>query len=278
MTGGMLLPLLAGACYLALAACRCLLWRRCLNEEGHPGEGVCQTTGSREVQSDRAQIWANSAGRMAVLADGIGAENTGAVCAQIAVDTILDRFEPYHELNDPLYFFKASFYEANKRIMGTIGDRRGGASVGAVFMDDTFLYYAVAGDVRVALLRGEELIPLSKGQTLDVLAAQAYEKGKISRQDALWSMEEKRVWNSLGQDGFREIEVCSQPVRLKQGDKALLVSKGIFEELSWREMEDILMEDAPAQELAERLVREAEQKGSPEQENGSAILVQNTKA
>lgn len=49
------------------------------------------------------------------------------------------------------------------------------------------------------------MIPLSKGQTLDVLAAQAYEDGKISRQDTLWSMEEKKVWSYLGQDGFHEM-------------------------------------------------------------------------
>lgn len=215
---------------------------------------------------------------MAVVADGIGSVNTGAICAQVAVDTILDLFEPYRELNNPVYFFRTAFFEANRRIQETIGDRRGGASVGAVFLDRTHLHYAVAGDVRIALLRGEELIPLSKGQTLDVLAAQAYEEGKISRQDAVWSMEEKRIWNYLGQDGFHEIEICENPIRLKAGDKVLLISKGIFEELSWREMEDILVSNQPAQELAGRLIREAEQKDDPEKDNGSVILIQRTEA
>ena len=102
------------------------------------------------------------------------------------------------------------FLEANRRIQRTVGERRGGASVGAVFLNRSHLYYAVAGDVRIAVLRGEEVIPLSKGQTIDVLAAQAYEDGKISRQDALWSMEEKRVWSYLGQDGFQKMEVCER--------------------------------------------------------------------
>lgn len=79
-----------------------------------------------------------------------------------------------------------------------------------MFINRSHLYYAVAGDIRVAVMRGGEMIPLSKGQTLDVLAAQAYEDGKISRQDTLWSMEEKKVWSYLGQDGFHEIEVCEK--------------------------------------------------------------------
>lgn len=280
MTGG--IPVLVGICmaYILLLFCRCLLgWdnKACAGEE-MSGIGIAQTTGSRQVQADVAQTWRNSAGTMAVLADGIGSANTGAVCAQIAADTILDRFEPYYELNDPLYFLKSAFLEASRRIQRTVGERRGGASVGAVFLNHRYLYYAVAGDVRVALLRGDEVIPLSRGQTLDVLAAQAYEDGRISRQDALWSTEEKRIWNYLGRDGFCEMEVCEQPVLLKQGDKVLLISRGIFEELSWSEIEDILIENAPPGELASRIVDEADGRNDAQADNGSVILIQRLEA
>ena len=166
-----------------------------------PGIGIAQTTGSRQVQADVAQIWDSSAGLMAVIADGIGSANTGKVCAQVAADAILDR-----------------------------------------------------------------------------LAAQAYEDGKISRQDTLWSMEEKKVWSYLGQDGFHEIEVCEKPVLLKPEDKVLLMSKGIFEELSWREIEDILIDTDDSQKSADCLIRAAEQKGNPQRDNGSVILIQRLEA
>lgn len=280
MTGDMTILLGLSTLYVILVFCRCLFgWddKPCTGEKTS-GAGIAQTTGSRQVQADIAQVWSNRAGTMAVLADGIGSANTGAVCAQIAVDTVLDRFEPYHELNDPVYFFKSVFGEANQRIQKTAGERRGGASVGAAFLNHSHLYYAVAGDIRIAVMRGEEIIPLSKGQTIDVLAAQAYEDGKLSRQETLWSMEEKRVWNYLGKDGFREIEVCEQPILLKRGDKVLLTSKGIFEELSWSETEDILIDTASSQELAERMVHAAEQKNNPQGDNGSVILIQRLEA
>jgi len=276
MTGGMQMTLVAGTLYIALFVCRCFLqWKdtSCI-ERNNFLTGVAQTAGSHQIQADTAQAWNNRAGIMAVVADGIGSANTGKVCAQIAVDTILDRFEPYQELNNPAYFFRTAFFEAHRRIQRTIGERRGGASAGAVFLDYSCLHYAVAGDIKIAILRGEEIIPLSKGQTIDVLAAQAYENGKISKQEAVWSREEKRIWNYLGQDGFHEIEICEQPVLLKTGDKVLLASKGIFEELSWREMEDILIDPASPQELAERIVSAAKRKNSPQKENGSVILIQ----
>lgn len=282
MTGSILL-LLGSALYVALVFWRLFGGKHDERQERTISSGKCQTTGSQELQADRAQICHNSAGTLAVLADGIGRANTGMVCAQIAVDTILDLYEPYHGLNAPSYFFKTAFYEAHKRIQRTIGERRGGACLGAVFTDGVHLHYAVAGDVRTALFRGDELIPLSKGQTLDVLAVQAYEKGKISRQDAVLSMGERQVWNYLGQDGFHEIEICDPPVRLKRGDKILLMSKGIYEVLSWRELEDILINPAPVQELADRIVLEAERKVDAdkedmEKENGSVILIQGMEA
>lgn len=276
MTGAVLLAL-GSAVYAVLVLGRCFGRRGASRQDGpyrRLNAGKSQTTGTREFQADRAGVIESRAGALAVLADGIGRSNTGMVCAQIAVDTVLDQFEPYQGLNAPAYFFKTAFCEANRRIQQTIGERRGGAAMGAVFMDADRLHYAVAGDIKTALLRGEELIPLSRGQTLDVLALQAYEEGKISRQDAVLSMEEKRIWNYLGQDGFHEIELCDPPVQLKRGDKVLLMSRGIFEVLSWRELEDILIQPAPMQELADRIVMEADRREGTDRENGTVILLQ----
>lgn len=234
--------------------------------------GIAQTTGNKEIQADKAQVVATNAGRIAVLADGIGKKNTGQVCAQIAMDTILDQYEPYQILNNPDYLFKTAFYEANRRIQETLGERRGGVSLGVAFMNQTHLHYALAGNIRIALFRHGELIPLSKGQTLDVLAQDAWKDGKISRQEAVWSMEESRMWNYLGMDGFHEIELCSCPVQLKPQDVVFMATCGIFEELSWSEIEDILAEPGSRQERAEAIVRATEGKESKEKENGSVII------
>lgn len=86
-------------------------------------------------------------------------------------------------------------------------------------------------------------------------------------------MEEKRLWNYLGMDGFREIETCVRPVCLKEGDLVFLASKGITEVLSWSEIEDILVLPLFPGEQAQRIVRAAEAKKEAEKENGSVILL-----
>lgn len=272
MMNALMIGIVAAAFFVAAVVVRVASFREKEAEE-MSGIGISQTNGRREIQADIAMTYTNEAGIMAVLADGIGNQNTGSVCAQLAADTILDRYESYHVLNNPYYFFKSTFAEAHRRIQMTIGERRGGACLAAVFVGRGHLYYAAAGDVRIAIKRRGELIPLNQGQTINVLAAEAYKSGDISRQDAIWSMDEKRVWNYLGMDGFREVELCGLPVRLKQNDTILIASKGIFEELSWGEMEDILLSGVSVQEQAEEMVRKAESKSDPEMDNGSVLLL-----
>lgn len=237
------------------------------------GYACSQTTGNRELQSDCLQVFRNQAGFMAVLADGIGKENTGRIAAQVAADAILDLFEPYHVLHSPDYFFRTAFLEAHSRVQQTIGERRGGASVGVIFTDGSHLYYGLAGNIRVALLRNGELIPISKGQTVGILAEQAYQKGRLSREETIWSREETRVWNYVGKDGFCEIEVGTPPIVLKPGDVIWMASQGIYEALSWVEMEEILLTDRTIREKADRLTIEADKKSNQEKENGSVLLL-----
>ena len=240
---------------------------------GEESWGTAQTRGSREIQADMTEIRKTRAGVLAILADGIGRENTGRVCAQIALDAAADAYEPYEVLTNPEYLFRTVCREANARIQKTIGERRGGACLGLAFLGNGHLYYGVVGDVRIALYRGGELIPLSQGHTLDVLARQAYEAGRISKKEAVWSMEEKRRWNYLGMDGFREIEIPERPIRLKRDDLVVMVSRGIWQALSGADLEDLLAGGESPQEKARQIVWAAGRKPGDDKENGSAVIL-----
>ena len=240
---------------------------------GEESWGTAQTRGSREIQADMTEIRKTRAGVLAILADGIGRENTGRVCAQIALDAAADAYEPYEVLTNPEYLFRTVCREANARIQKTIGERRGGACLGLAFLGNGHLYYGVVGDIRIAPYRGGELIPLSQGHTLDVLARQAYEAGRISKKEAVWSMEEKRRWNYLGMDGFREIEIPERPIRLKRDDLVVMVSRGIWQALSGADLEDLLAGGESPQEKARQIVWAAGRKPGDDKENGSAVIL-----
>ncbi len=237
-------------------------------------DGTGQTTGNKEIQADAVDITITSAGKLAVMADGIGKENTGKVCAALAVREFKEAFSFYKTLQKPEYFFERTMYSLHRNMQKVLEERHGGASVGIVFLTEGRLYYAMAGLIRIALLRNGELIPLSEGQTVGVLAQRAYQNGKISRQKTLWSMEDSEVWNYVGKDGFHQMEVCEMPIELKKGDLAVMMTKGIFEEVSYAELEKILINPAlTAQEKADRVVRQAELSDAQDKENGSIMVL-----
>lgn len=245
-----------------------------LQPERNAEDGTAQTTGNREIQADAMNIVITEAGKLAVLADGIGRENTGKVCSTLAVQEFSEAFSFYRSLPNPEYFFERTMYSLHRSMQNVLEERQGGASVGVAFLSEGKLYYGMAGQIRIALLRKGELIPLSDGQTVGVLAQRAYQEGRLSRQETIWSLTDKDVWNYVGKDGFCQMELCEVPVHLKKGDLVLMMTKGIYEEVSYAEMESILTyEVLTAQGKAERIVQLADHSASQDKDNGSIMVL-----
>ncbi len=237
-------------------------------------DGKAQTTGNKEVQADALGILITEAGKLAVMADGIGRENTGRVCASLAVKEFTEAFSFYKTLHNPEYFFERTMYAAHRKMQKVLEERQGGASVGVVFLADGKLFYALAGQVKIALLRGGELIPLCDGQTVGVMAERAYQDGRLGRQETIWSMGDKNLWNYVGKDGFCQLEICEIPVKLKKGDLAVMMTKGVYEEVSYADLERILSgETWTAEEKAEKIVRRADRSRSRDKDNGSIMVL-----
>ena len=224
-------------------------------------DGVSQTTGNREIQADVFESKITEAGKLAVLADGIGKENTGKVCAALAVKEFVEAFSLYRSLNNPRYFFERTMYGLHRSMQKVLEERQGGASIGVVLLAEEKLHYAMAGQIKIALFRGGDLIPLCESQTVDVLAQRAYQEGKISRQETIWSLKDKKLWNYVGKDGFCQMEACEVPVQLKKGDLVVMMTKGIYEEVPF------------AESKADRIVQCADRSAAQDKENGSIAVL-----
>lgn len=53
--------------------------------------------------------------------------------------------------------------------------------------------------------------------TLDVLAKQSFRTGRLTREDTLVLLENKRLYNYVGQDEFQNVEPMNCPIALQQG-------------------------------------------------------------
>lgn len=237
-------------------------------------DGMAQTTGNKEIQADAMDVMITQAGKLAVLADGIGKENTGKVCAALAVQEFMEAFSFYKSLHNPEYFFERTMYSTHRNMQKLLEERQGGASVGVVFLAEEKLYYAMAGQVKIALIRGTDFISLCESQTVDVLAKRAYQKGKLGRQETIWSLSDRDLWNYVGKDGFCQMELCEVPVQLKKGDLVVMMTKGIYEEVSGAEIERIMTNEMyDAQGKAEKIVRCADKSPAQDKDNGSIMVL-----
>lgn len=241
---------------------------------GAPDVGSSMTIGDREVQEDEVGTLATTQGLLAVLSDGMGREFGGRIASRAAVETFLDIFRDYNAFDNPQFYFRKAFSTANRAILRVIGDeRRGAASVGAAMIRDGWLYYAVVGNVKLCVYRGGELVPLSAGHTLDVLAEQSFRTGRLSREDALTLLEEHRLYNYLGQDGFHEVEYFDRPVALRRGDIVVLMSDGVYDLLPWREIEDVLASGGDCQSMAYAITERVNRDAAEQKDNASVVLV-----
>lgn len=236
--------------------------------------GRAMTIGDRQVQEDDCGACQSADGFMAVLADGMGKNYGGKVSSRIAVDTMKEMFRLYRSSENPAYFFRKSFHRINMEILKQLDDGRGGASVGAVVIKENYLYYALAGNIKIAVYRGGNLVPVSSGHTIDVLAGDKFVEGTITREEALQLLDHTRMYNYVGQDGFREIEFVDTPIRLRERDIVVLMSDGLYEGMDWKTIEELLSGRKKCQQKAYEIIEEINAGSRRERDNASIVLVE----
>lgn len=247
-------------------------------DKGEVSEIECsrvQLNGEEEMQSDALYSNQTGAGMIALAVDGIGHKGIGQACAILAMQSIRDLFLSYSHIDKPAYFLSLALQNAHNRLTQFLDDRYGGASIGCGLIINNQLYYAVVGDVEVWLYRKESLIPLSIGQTLDVLAKNSYLSGKISREVAVRACNEKRVYNYAGQETFHNIELCQSPIRLEEKDLLLFCTKGIKETITENDLIHCLSKQYKSAYEKVSMIADAFSRSSQrDRDNGSVLLVQ----
>lgn len=235
--------------------------------------GASKTIGNREVQEDEYGITETEEGIMAVMADGMGMHYGGKIASRTAVEVFKDIFEDRNAFYNPQYSFRKAFQGANQEILNQLEGNQGSASVGAVMIKDRKLYYAVVGNVKTAVYRNHELVPVTSGHTISVLAKQKYEEGRLTREEAVSLLDHHRLYNFVGQDGFQDVEFFDTPIALHGGEYVLLMSDGLYETARWKDMEDCLEEEGSCQEKAFQLIELVNESGEEEKDNAAVVVV-----
>jgi protein phosphatase len=219
-----------------------------------------------------------------ILSDGMGGEAHGEVASNIAVETIAAHClspekqggEPANsselraELNEKSNRLVSSIVAANKEIYDSAqkhpAQRGMGATVVAIWVNETKVSVAHVGDSRAYLLRSGELIQLTQDHSL---VAEQLRRGIITREQAEKSDMQSVLIRALGIEP--EVQVDAEEQVLMEGDILVLCSDGLSRMVSDVEIASTLLTNSEVQQAADRLVDLANEYGG--EDNISVVVV-----
>ena len=227
--------------------------------------------GKEEIQEDYSQIICKDYGSLAVIGDGFGKNGIGKISSIIGVKTIINEFEKEPIGRNVPYFFKSSYIKGNKEVLKRIESENGGTSLLSAIIVDNLLYYSLVGEAMICVFRKGELIKLSNGHTMGEVAKAKYSDGKIMREKALAVINKEKILYYMGQESFKNIEIIDNPIKLEKNDVVVLMSKGIYKNIYWVELEELLSRNIKPYMMCEEIIDRV--KCNTDNCNGSIILI-----
>ncbi len=233
-------------------------------------------TGDEEIQEDYFDIAKNKDATLVSMSDGLGKNEAGRISSIASVKTIEKMFLDEYSNEKINYFFYKSFNKVNHEIIKRVEKNKGGTSNLSIIIDKENLYYASLGNVMLALFRKNELIKLNESHCINEVAKREYYKGKIERIEALQVLNNKKILYYLGQENFDNSKIEMENIKLEKNDLILIMSKGIYENIRWVNLENILSENKKHLDIAlnEIILETEENKHGRINKNGSIVIMQ----
>ena len=219
----------------------------------------------RAVNQDAALV----ADDLFVVADGMGGHRGGEVASEIAV-TVMGN-EVVEPTVDALV---AAVISANRKINNRSRDEAELSGMGttvtamALISDDEGERLGVVnvGDSRTYVVDQDELIQLTDDHSL---VGEMLRSGQLTKEEALDHPQRNILTRALGVDS--EVEVDWFEIQIREGDRFLLCTDGLFNEVSEDQIASVLRRLADPDEAAQELVRLAVEHGG--RDNITVVIV-----
>ena len=213
-------------------------------------------------------------GVLALVADGMGGLSDGDRMSQAAASAMMNGFMTGRDMA-PADLILALTAEANQAVNRVLGPQNQGKSgttlVGGVVRDGMFHYVSV-GDSRICLFRQGQLTQLNREHVYrNELATHA-----INGAGTLWDANNHpkagALTSYLGMGALKYVDIAAEPVKLRGGDKIVLMSDGVYNAMSLLELENALNKEA--QQAADIIGQTIHAKAYRNQDNYTAVILE----
>ena len=183
-----------------------------------------------------------------LVADGMGGHACGEVASDIASKTIGKAVGEGADLLDAIQESHEAILDAAKNGVGKKGM---GTTVVALQVKNTDYEIAWVGDSRAYLWDGE-LKQISKDQSLVQMLV---DTGNITEDEAMYHPQKNIIYQNLGANDIEELNIGTLKGKLSRGQKILLCSDGLSDEITRNEIAEVVAAGGNDQQITDNLVK-----------------------
>lgn len=235
--------------------------------------GTLWNIGRRSGQQDSYGVVDCVAGKLAVVADGMGGLSDGDKVSQKIVATIRsDASRLKGEGKGLLYQLVAHANQEVNRMLGPALQYKCGSTLMMTLIKGNQMYWVAVGDSRIYLYRGGRLIQMNREHIYQYDLLQRFVNGNLGFAEAMRDAQISRVSSFIGMGELKHVDGGLEPVELMKGDRVLLMSDGVFNALSDVEIADIIRQAPSAAEAASQMEQCVLQKNLKNQDNFTCVI------
>ena len=250
--------------------------------------GISSIIGTRSYQQDFAYLHTDRQTMTALVCDGMGGLEGGERASRTAAELFAaDLNKEGVGANIP------GFLQGEARRMdqavsalksGTGKPLKAGTTMVCVYCRKNELHWASVGDSRIYLIRGGQIVSLTRDHNYRLMLKEQRASGQITQ--AFYESEEKTpqaeaLTSFLGMNGIRILDInadqngrMQQPRMLQPGDIVMLCSDGVYKSLSDSQIHGMVRDnDLDLEIAADRLTAMALRYGARGQDNTTVILL-----
>jgi len=226
----------------------------------------------RKANEDAILFKENKLGhKLFVVADGMGGHNAGDIASQMACDIIGSKFEDIDEEVNYQKFITQVMAEANSTIYNhaLVNEecQNMGTTVSMIVHTGTEILIGNVGDSRVYYLDNEQIIQLTKD---DTLVQMMIDQETLTEDEAKLSKYRNVLIQAIGSSS--KVLIKTKKVKLPRDYKLLLCSDGLTGALEDRDLFDIIHANKDLEEASVALINEANNVDGSD--NCSVILIE----
>ncbi len=200
-----------------------------------------------------------------LVADGMGGHKRGDFASKTIVQN-LSGFSKNNGLSSNLQDIEERLFTANENCQAAYKGKRVGSTVAALFESHAMCFFIWAGDSRVYRMRDHSLELMTEDHSI---AQEKFANGELSLEEAATHPSAHVLTRAVG--AHRNLKLDLRYSDYKAGDRYLICSDGLYNDLTFEEIGELLDEGSIEQAL-NQLVECALDKGG--NDNITAIVTE----